>query len=113
MTETPAFPWERVQPKVNSFGFLASAGNIKLSFGYAQFDRGIFLLYVSESIGTQTSRIWRRVWAPAEEALEAAFDLCNDAEIYLESIGHVRPVEDLGMADFLEHLKLRINNELH
>lgn len=106
--------WDQLVPAHQCFGFKASAGGLKLTLGYATFESGQVLLFCCEQIMAQPMQMWRRFWVSRESALEEAENLCADAEEYLDAVCLVRrPSEDLGMDDFLEHLKLRLSNELN
>lgn len=107
-----SFPWEGSAPLFDCDGFRAVRGLLVLEAGYADFG-GPVLLYVIEHIGG-SKRVWRRIWTHREVAAEQAEDLVGDIEEYLETINAVqRPVEDLDLDDFIQHITERYQNGLH
>jgi hypothetical protein len=108
------FPWELVPPAHYATGFTICGGTLTLTFSYAIYPKAV-LLMVASKVGDQATTIWRRIWAPKEEAVESATQLVGDAEEYLiDTLGlMVRPVEDLDLGDYLEHLKLNLANKLN
>lgn len=107
------FPWELKEPLHAAAGFTMSCGNLKLFFAYALYAEGVLLLCY-EKIGDAGATPWRRHWTSIEAAVDAAENLVGDAEEYVETLGgHTRPVEDLDVDDFIQHLHMRLNNELH
>ena len=115
MTADPrAFPWEAREPDFNAYGFMAVRGTVQIYLGYAVFGNAV-LLYCNERIADNQTRQWLRFWTTRESAIEQAEGMCSDVEDYLMSYGHMpaRPIEDLDMDDFINHLKARLNDELH
>ena len=106
--------WENQTPLHNCYGFVASAGNLKLSLGYATFATGQVLLYCYEKIGPQDPQLWRRFYTSKESAVDVAEVLCADVVDYLDSVCmQRRPYEDSSLDDFIMHLQSRIKNEFH
>lgn len=107
------FPWETREPTHMASGFKVSGGMLTIHAAYAVYPEGVLLLAYLES--PQGTIPWRRLWAPKETAVAAAEDLAGVAEHYLvEGLGITpRPLEDLDLDDFVEHLSLRLNNALH
>lgn len=112
MTAAEGFSWETHKPQHDTYGFRCVAGLLEVSAGYADFG-GPVLLYVIENI-SGTKRVWRRVWTTRGSAAEQAEVLVGDIEDYLGSIAAVqRPVEDLDLDDFIQHIFERYNHGLH
>lgn len=109
-----AFDWERNPPMHKATGFLLVGGNVVVNCGYFLYPQGVLLLAFVQ-IGDQEPKIWRRHWASKEAAVDAAESLAGDAEEYIMgTLGLApRPVEDLDLDDFIQHLYMRLNNELH
>lgn len=109
-----AFSWEGKEPEHSAGGFLLVGGNVIVSLGYAVYPQGVLLLATTK-IGAQEPLLWRRHWSSKMAAVEAAENLAGDAEAYIcETLGLIpRPVEDLDLDDFIQHLSMRLNNELH
>lgn len=113
MTDTapPTWPGE---PTHFAAGFRASAGYLKLNLGYFIYPHGTVLLFVQEQLQTNPPSIWRSFFTTKQSAVKVAEDLCADAQDYIDNVGvPQRPHEDLDFDDYLEHLKARLNNELH
>lgn len=105
-------PWESRKPQHDCGGFKLVAGLLELEAGYADFG-GPVLLYIIETING-TRRIWRRVWTHRTVAHEEAEGLVGDAEEYVESLQLIaRPVEDLDLDDYIQHITERYQNGLH
>jgi hypothetical protein len=99
-------------PVHTCYGFKAAAWNLKLSLGYNTYEDGRVLLYCFEQIAAQPLQVWRCFWTSAQGALQAAEDLCKDAEQYLNGFSTARrPTEDLGLDDYLKHIQSRLHNE--
>lgn len=114
LAEPVVATWEQQQPTHNCYGFRASGGNLKLSLGYAVYTTGQVLLYCYEKLGPQDPQLWRRFYTSKESAVDAAEELCDDVEEYLDSFCNIRrPVEDFGLDDFLMHLQTRLKNEFN
>lgn len=115
-SKTPpwAFEWEREPPLHTAAGFLIVGGNVTVNLGYWTYPNAILLLAFTK-IGQQEPQLWRRHWTSMEAAVEAAENLAADAEEYItETLGLMpRAVEDLDLDDFVQHVHMRINNELH
>lgn len=97
-----------------AFGFKSARGQVEVILGYAVCERAVRLeAYIR--MGTNEPSLWRGFWVSYIEALTSAEELCADAEEYLEQYNNVppRPCEDLDFYDFLQHMEMRINNELH
>ena len=107
------FPWENQKPTHHVAGFRISAGNVVLTLGYATFLGGQITLFALSSVAGSPATLWREFWTSIESAISEAEQLCADAEEYAETIGFIRPVEDLDLEDFIQHLTLRIQNGLH
>jgi hypothetical protein len=108
-----AFPWEGKPPLFTAYGFCLCSANLKIYFTYAVYKEGV-LLACTERIGDNEPSLWRRHWTSIEAAVEAAEVLVGDAEDYIEMYRlPVRPYEDLDGDDFIQHLHMRLNNELH
>lgn len=109
----PVFAWEGQQPLGGTSGFTATAGVFKVTLGYLVYESAV-LLFAMDQVADTQSRVWRHVWAPYAEAVNAAEDLCADVEEYLDSTrAPWRPSENFDMDDFLHHLHLRITNGFH
>lgn len=110
----PLLPWEGGEVQTNCWGFTAKASNLLLTLGYATYGNGVVLLYVREQIGPAPPATWRAIWTTRECAVELAEALCSDVEDYLNSLRMPwRPVEDLEMEDYLEHMTLRLSGQFH
>lgn len=109
-----AFGWEKDPPLHAATGFLLVGGNVTVNLGYMLYPQGVLLLAFTK-IGGQEPTLWRRHWAPKETAVDAAESLAGDAEEYIfGTLGLApRPIEDLDLDDFIQHLHMRLNNELH
>lgn len=108
------FPWDSTNPEHIVQGFLIVGGNVTVNLGYVLFPQGV-LLFATTKIGAAPPELWRRYWTPRESAVKAAEDLAAWSETYItETLGlSVRPIEDLDLDDFIEHLRLRIENEFN
>lgn len=107
-------PWEGREPLYNVRGFTAKATNLHINLGYAVYEGGSVLLYALETIGGGAPTQWRLLWTTKERALDMAESLCADVEEYLDSMRMPwRPVEDLDMDDYIEHLRTRIAGTFH
>jgi hypothetical protein len=112
VNEGAAFPWEERSPLFDTSGFRCVTGTLEVSAGYADFG-GPVLLYVIEDI-SGTKRVWRRVWTTREAAADQAESLVADIEDYIETIPATpRPVEDLSLDDFIQHITERYTHGLH
>jgi hypothetical protein len=117
MTDVPdtkgQFPWESSEPTHFARGFRVSGAMLTIHAAYAIYPQGVLLLTYLET--PQGTNPWQRVWTPRENAVEAAENLAGAAEHYLTAdLGITpRPVEDLDLDDFIEHLSLRLNHALH
>ena len=117
MTATPdmagKFPWEGREPTHVASGFKVSGGMLAIHAAYAIYPEAVLLVSYLESPSGKSP--WRRVWAPRGSAVEVAESLAGAAEHYLTAdLGlTARPIEDLDLDDFIEHLSLRLNNALH
>lgn len=107
------FPWEEQEPAHAASGFKVSGAMLTIHVAYAVFPQAVLLVSYLET--PQGVSPWRRVWAPKASAVEAAENLAGAAEQYLTAdLGITpRPVEDLDLDDFIEHLSLRLTNALH
>lgn len=114
MTPDRSFPWEGQAPDHNAYGFLAVRGTVQMYLGYAVFGSAV-LLYVNEQIADTQPRQWIRFWTSRDRALEQAEQLVERVDEYLNRFKPMplRSYEDLDSDDFLDHLKARLNNELH
>lgn len=111
---TAAAPALEDAPETSCGGFIACVGSLKIHLGYATWADGRVLLFCHEQIGPQPPTLWRQVWTGRENAVDAAENLCADAEDYIDSIhAPMRPYEDLDMDDFLHHIHLRVTNGFH
>jgi len=109
-----SFDWEKVPPKHASGGFRLVGGNVTIMLGYAVYDEGV-LLHAITKIGDQNPDLWRRYWTSHDVAVASAEELVEDAEYYLFNVLGLRPrpVEDLDLDDFIEHLQARLDGGLH
>jgi hypothetical protein len=110
----PFFDCERGPPIHSCSGFCLVGGNVRVGFGYGIYTMGV-LLVVTTRIGLADSTVWRRVWAPKDQALDTAETLVGDAEEYLvDTLGCApRLEEDLGVDDFLHHLDMCLGHGFH
>jgi hypothetical protein len=108
------WPWETKPPLNVAAGFNLTGGNVTVSIAYAEYPSAIMFL-VHTKIANQEPVLWRRFWSPKMSAVEAAENLTCEAEDYLlETLGlRPRETEDLDFDDFIEHLRLRVNNEFN
>ena len=94
-------------------GFRIAAGHLKLIFGYGIRHNGTITIVVLEVLAGVTS-VWREVHTTRDAAVECAESLCADAQEYIDNCQFPqRPYEDLDLDDFIEHLHMRLNHELH
>lgn len=106
-------PWDSQQPTHRVSGFRICGGNVAITLGYAIFEGGQIAMFALSSVGGSPPTVWRDFWTSIESALSEAEQLCADAEEYAETIGCIRPTEDLDLDDFIHHLTMRIKNGLH
>lgn len=109
-----AFPWESKPPLHTAVGFLISGGAVTVNLGYQVYPGAIRLMAFIR-IGGMEPQLWRQHWTSKMAAVEAAENLAADAEEYItETLGLTpRQVEDLDLDDFVQHVHMRVHNELH
>lgn len=96
-----------------TYGFTLAAGSLVIRLGY-RLSGNIVTLFATTQIGPQEPQVWRQFSAPRETAVEAARGLVEDACGYADATkGLVRPTEDLDLGDFVTHLAMNLNGELH
>jgi len=108
------FDWEKAQPRHSAGGFRLVGGNMTIMLGYAVYDEGV-LLHAVTKVGDQAPDLWRRFWASHDVAVASAEEMVDDAEHYMfNTLGlRPRPIEDLDLDDFIEHLQARLEGGLH
>ena len=96
-----------------AYGFTLAAGSLVIRLGY-RLDGNIVTLFATTQIGQQEPQMWRQFSAPRESAVDAAHELVCDACEYADATNAVvRPTEDLDLGDFVTHLAMNLNGELH
>jgi hypothetical protein len=95
-------------------GFRAVCGAVELTAAYEAGPAGPVRLLLIEQFSGSAPRLWRNVLVSRGAAVKAAEDLCRDAHAYLSRFPFpTRPSEDLDLDDFVEHLRIKLANELH
>lgn len=95
-------------------GFRAVAGGVEITAGYQMGPSGPVRLLMMEQVVSGSPRLWRDVLTSRDSAVQAAEALCRDAHAYLSRFPFpLRPYEDFDLDDFVEHLRIKIANELH
>jgi len=106
--------WLKDGPLHEAGGFSVARGGVQILLGYTISKSGPVQLYAIEKMGDLAPRIWLSRWTTRESAVRDAEDMVCVIEEYLDQINApVRPDENLGLDDFIEHLSLRISNGLH
>ena len=96
-----------------TYGFTLAAGSLVIRLGY-RLSGNIVTLFATTQIGPQEPQVWRQFSAPRESAVDAAHELVCDACEYADATNAVvRPTEDLDLGDFVTHLAMNLNGELH
>ena len=96
-----------------TYGFTLTAGSLAIRLGY-KVAGNIVNLFATTQIGHNKPQVWRQFSAPRQNAVEAAHKLVLDALEYADATNAlVRPSEDLSLDDFIEHMSLTLNGELH
>ncbi len=115
MSLSPTFPWDVDPGLQHAYGFTAVRGGMQIFLGYVTTATGPVCVYANEKIGDMALRPWLQRWVPREKAHAAAQALCQEVEDYLASFrGMVsRPVENLDMDDFIEHIRIRTQHDFH
>lgn len=101
-------------PDAAGYGFRMASATVAVSPYYEIFGNRVVLgawIYVAGAPPAQ----WRRFETPRESAIDQAIELCLDIEEYLvDGLNQVpRPVEDLDLDDFIDHLEMRLTNAMH
>jgi hypothetical protein len=114
MKDVSLFPWETQDPDHFCSGFRIASGTFSINLAYAIYGASV-LLVASLKNGNTEPVVWKRIWVPKENAVAAANHMAADVEHYLTDLLSLvpRPTENLDLEDFVEHLGMRLNNELH
>lgn len=103
------------QPAPLCGGFrLCAGGFFTIYFGHQKTPGGMRLL-CGYTAGQHGSTVWRDFDVPLERAAEAAEELVCDAFEFIEELrlSAIRPNEDLGVDDFIEHVRLTAEGMLN
>jgi hypothetical protein len=106
--------WLKEAPLHEVSGFSVARGGVQIFLGYTISKSGPVYLCAVEVMGDLAPRTWLSRWTTRESAVRDAEDMVCVVEEYLDQINApVRPDENLGLDDFIEHLSLRLSNGLH
>jgi hypothetical protein len=96
-----------------AYGFTAAAGTLVIRLGHKPVKGGV-MLFATTQVADQTPQMWRQFTVGREAAVSMAATLASEAMEYLEATrGLIRPVEDLDFDDFVQHVAMSTNGELH
>jgi hypothetical protein len=96
-------------------GFKAGIGVWEVILNYYVHRQGVLLAAIINPPAAPP-RVWLRHWTSHVEAVRSAENIAAEAEAYLSQISGgapLRETEDLDYEDFIEHLRVRLNNEFH